>query len=170
MPDQPANPVGFLVFVVSFSPKPYSESHAMVMAFLFVNAISFDGTPTQNALNAGFQTDLDLMAHVERTAYQLTDGHGAVSAGDYHGWKPVALEYRSKGSHKQVSYGRYTYVSLLDARDRHTAAGSCSQPASIRLHSARPTKPRCGHLMQTHSAQLRNSGTSTGNTGKAATM
>ncbi len=56
------------------------------------------------------------------TAYQLTDGRGLFLLVTPTGGKLWRWKYRYDGTQKQISYGQYPDVPLVDARERHAEA------------------------------------------------
>ena len=68
-------------------------------------------------------TDTEIRkAKSKATAYQMTDGRGLFLWVTPTGGKLWRWKYRFDGAGKQMSYGQYPDVPLVDARERHTEA------------------------------------------------
>jgi integrase len=68
-------------------------------------------------------TDTEIRkAKAKAAAYQMTDGRGLFLLVTPTGGKLWRWKYRYQGAGKQMSYGQYPDVPLVDARERHAAA------------------------------------------------
>jgi integrase len=68
-------------------------------------------------------TDTEIRkAKPQSAAYQMTDGRGLFLWVTPTGGKLWRWKYRFDGTQKQMSYGKYPDVALVDARERHTEA------------------------------------------------
>jgi hypothetical protein len=94
-------------------------------------------------------TDTEIRkAKARAKAYQMTDGRGLFLCVTPTGGKLWRWKYRFNGVGKQMSFGQYPDVPLVDARERHSAARKLLAAGVEPMAKRKPIKSQAWHLTQ----------------------